>query len=284
MFPQAEVSLYLITTLSEIMRTKLYILLSLAAMLISACSYIPEDEQLIYVKPAPVERSVLLEDFTGQRCVNCPTASLELEKLIEQYGEDAIIAVSIHSGPLGFHTNPRFYGLSTDVGDALYNHWGFDFQPVGLIDRGSPAEFTSWGALIREELQKTAPVEIDLDVAYGDSLQLSINTQVKSVDGNIQGKLQIWIVEDNVTAFQMMPDGTRNDTYTHRHVFRATVNGLWGDDITVQEGYAIDKEYTFPIDVEWKLENLSVIAFVYNDSGVLQVTKAKLQNDDSVEE
>ncbi|MBP5687273.1 MAG: Omp28 family outer membrane lipoprotein [Muribaculaceae bacterium] len=266
------------------MKIKAYITLFVVALLMAACSNIDEDERLIYVKPAPVERCVLVEDFTGQRCVNCPTASLELEKLIEQYGEDAIIAVSIHSGPLGFHTNPRFYGLSTDVGDTLYTHWGFDFQPVGLIDRGSPAEFTSWGTLIREELQKTAPVEIDLGVAYDDSLQLSINTQVKSVDGNIQGKLQVWVVEDSVTAFQMMPDGTRNDTYTHRHVFRATVNGLWGDDITVQEGYAIDKEYTFPIDVEWKIENLSVIAFVYNESGVLQVTKAKLQNADSVEE
>ena len=258
--------------------------MSLAAMLISACSYIPEDEQLIYVKPAPVERSVLLEDFTGQRCVNCPLAADEIAKLHEQYGEDAVIAVSIHSGPLGFHTNPRFLGLATEVGDNYYNHWNLEYQPVGLVDRGAPAEYTAWGTLIRQELQKMAPVEIDLGVAYGDSLQLLINTQVKSVDGNIQGKLQIWVVEDSVTAFQMMPDGTRNDNYVHQHVFRAAVNGEWGDDITVQEGYAIDKEYTFPIDVEWKLENLSVIAFVYNDSGVLQVTKAELQNDDSVEE
>lgn len=265
------------------MKIKAYIAFLLTAVLMTACSNIDEDKRLIYVKPAPVERCVLIEDFTGQRCPNCPDAADEIEKLIEQYG-DAIIAVSIHSGPLGFHTNSRFYGLSTDVGDDYYNHWNLEFQPVGLIDRGAPTEYTAWGTLIREELQKIAPVEIDLGVAYDDSLQLSINAQVKSVDGNIQGKLQIWVVEDSVTAFQMMPDGTRNDTYTHRHVFRATVNGLWGDDITVQEGYAIDKEYTFPIDVEWKIENLSVIAFVYNDLGVLQVTKAKLQNDDSVEE
>ena len=35
---------------------------------------------------------------------------------------------------------------------------------------------------------------------------------------------------------------------------------------------------------EWKAENLSVIAFVYNDSGVLQVTKTKLLNNEVVEE
>lgn len=126
------------------MKIKAYIALLLVALLMAACSHIDEDEQLIYVKPAPVERCVLIEDFTGQRCVNCPNATEEIEKLIEQYGEDAIIAVGIHSGPLGFHTNSRFYGLSTDLGDDYYNYWNLEFQPVGLIDRGAPTEYTAW--------------------------------------------------------------------------------------------------------------------------------------------
>lgn len=240
-----------------------------------ACSHIDDDEQLIYVKPAPVERCVLLEDFTGQRCINCPKAAEEIEKLQEQYGEDAIIAVSIHSGPLGFHTNSRYVGLSTDVGDSYYAHWNLDFQPVGLIDRGAPAEYTAWNTLIREELQKTAPVEISLDLSCEDGV-LSIYTMIKGVDGDTQGKLQLWIVEDNVTAFQLMPDGTRDNAYNHMHVFRAAVNGDWGEDITVKEGYDFDIDHTFTISDEWNIENLSVVAFVYNNSGVLQVTKAKL--------
>ena len=98
----------------------------IVAVMMAACSHIDEDEQLIYVKPAAVERCVLLEDFTGQRCVNCPMAADEIHKLQEQYGEDVVIAVSIHSGPLGFHTNPRFYGLATDLGDAYYTHWNLE--------------------------------------------------------------------------------------------------------------------------------------------------------------
>ena len=265
------------------MRIKYSILLFLSVLLMTACSHIDEDEQLIYVKPAAVERCVLIEDFTGQRCVNCPNATEEIEKLIEQYGEDAIIAVGIHSGPLGFHTNSRFYGLSTDLGDAYYSHWNLEFQPVGLIDRGAPAEYTAWGTLIRQELQKTAPVDIDLMVNPSDDNQIDIYTEIQGVDGNTQGKLQLWIVEDDITAFQMMPDGTRNDNYIHKHVFRAAVNGDWGEDISVEEGFTIEKEHTFTIDSEWVPENLSVVAFVYNDSGVLQVTKTKLLKD-AVEE
>ena len=258
------------------MKIKNYIAIFVMALLMTACSHIDEDERLIYVKPAPVERCVLIEDFTGQRCVNCPNASEEIEKLVEQYGEDVIIAVGIHSGPLGFHTNARFYGLSTDVGDTYYNHWNLEFQPVGMIDRSAPAEYTAWGTLVREALQKTAPVEIELDLTSEDN-NLNIHTTIKGVDGNTQGKLQLWVVEDNITAFQMMPDGTRNDNYLHRHVFRATVNGQWGEDVTVNEGYTVEQDNAITIDGEWKPENLSIVAFVYNDSGVLQVTKAKVQ-------
>lgn len=257
------------------MKIKAYITLFMTALLMAACSHIDEDERLIYVKPAPVERCVLIEDFTGQRCVNCPSAAEEIEKLIEQYG-DAVIAVSIHSGPLGFHTNSRFYGLSTDVGDDYYNHWNLEYQPVGLIDRGTPAEYTAWGTLIREELQKTAPVEIELSVTVTDSLELSVHTAVKGVDGDTHGKLQLWVVEDNITAFQMMGDGTRNDNYTHRHVFRAAVNGQWGEDITVNEGYYEERDNSIVLNNEWNPENLSVVAFVYNDKGVLQVARAKV--------
>ncbi len=267
------------------MRTKAYItLLLLFAVLMAACSHIDEDERLIYVKPAPVSRSVLLEDFTGQRCINCPLASEEIAKLQEQYGEDVIIAVGIHSGPLGFYTNSRYYGLKTEVGDEYYNHWNLEYQPVGMIDRGSPAEYTAWGTLVRQELQKTAPVDIDLTVTPGDSLRVDIYTMIKGVDGNTQGKLQLWIVEDDITAFQMMPDGTLDNNYIHKHVFRAAVNGQWGEDVDVQEGYNIIKDHSIILNGDWNPEKLSVVAFVYNDSGVLQVTRAALQEADVPEE
>ena len=71
-----------------------------AVLLISACSNIDESERLIYVEPAHVARAVLIEDFTGQRCVNCPNAVAEIERLQEAYGEENVIAVGIHSGPL----------------------------------------------------------------------------------------------------------------------------------------------------------------------------------------
>ena len=258
------------------MNIKTYILFAFTALVFMACSHIDEDERLIYVKPAAVQRSVLLEDFTGQRCINCPKASDEIKLLQEQYGEDNVIAVSVHSGPLGFHSTPQLVGLSTDTGDEYFNHWQFDYQPVGMINRKGGCEYTTWNTHIREELEKTAPVNINLVVTTEGS-QKSVQANVTGVDGNITGKLQLWLTEDNVTAFQMMPDGTRDMNYLHQHVLRAAINGTWGEDISIKEGEtSISQIYSLPTSSEWKAEDLSVIAFVYNEQGVHQVVRLKL--------
>lgn len=254
------------------MNVKTYLLTAFAALAMTACSYIEENERLIYVKPAEVNRRVLLEDFTGQRCINCPKASEEIKILQQQYGEDNVIAVGIHAGPLGFHSTDKFVGLSTDTGDEYFNHWALDFQPVGLIDRGAPMEYTAWNARIREELGKSAPVEIKLDLDWQDD-QLTLWAEVMGIEGNTAGKLQLWLTEDSVTAFQLMPDGTRNMEYVHQHVFRAAVNGTWGEPVSVKEGETFTNQYTLTVPKDWNKQHLSVVAFVYNDQGVLQAKK-----------
>lgn len=245
-----------------------------------SCSNISEDERLIYVKPAAVSRSVLIEDFTGQRCVNCPNANDEIARLQKEYGNVAVIAVGIHSGPLGFYTNSRYLGLRTETGDEYYDHWQIEYQPVGMVDRSELLDFSSWNGRIRQELAKTAPVSITLETTVADR-QLSVQATVLGVDvapgSTLAGNLQLWLVEDNVTAFQLMPDGMLNDAYVHQHVFRAAVNGTWGDALSVKEGETVTRRYDATLSDEWNVAELSVVAFVYNEAGVQQVTKVKLK-------
>jgi len=103
------------------------------ALLLSACSQIDESERFIYVEPSGVARAVLIEDFTGQRCINCPTAASEIERLQKEYGEENVIAVSIHSGPLAVFSNEKVKGLRTELGDTYYSHWNIESEPSGPI-------------------------------------------------------------------------------------------------------------------------------------------------------
>ena len=76
-----------------------FTIMILAGLVLSSCDNVPVDERLTYVEPPEVGRAVLIEDYTGQYCVNCPRATEEIERLVKEYGDSTVIAVAIHSGP-----------------------------------------------------------------------------------------------------------------------------------------------------------------------------------------
>lgn len=247
-----------------------------AVLLISACSNIDESERLIYVEPAHVARAVLIEDFTGQRCVNCPNAVAEIERLQEAYGEENVIAVGIHSGPLSIFSTAKVKGLRTELGDTYYDYWNVEAEPSGLVDRrGGVMMLNQWAALVHSELQQSAPMQLLLQCEQQNG-NISIQVTAK-VFSDFKGKLQLWLTEDGIVAPQMMPDGTVNADYVHNHVFRAAINGTWGDEVDWKA--TEEKVMTFSItpEEEWEGDCLSVVAFVYNDDGVQQVTKKKIK-------
>lgn len=247
------------------------------AIALGGCTPINEDDRLIEVDTPQAQRAVLIEDFTGQWCPNCPNAAEEIESLMQTYGSDVIIPVAIHSGPQGFQGGTaEMPGLMTDVGNEYYNKYGIEYQPQGVIDKGGRLAYTAWAASVRSELQKTALLSIQVDNEYAETTrQLSIHTTLESVKGinEVSGKLQLWLVEDGITSVQVMPDNTYNMTYVHNHVFRDAVNGTWGEEVTMEEGTPTETTHTYTIPADWKPTQLSVVAFVYNDSGVLQVAK-----------
>ena len=258
------------------MKMKLYILLFLLVLMVVACSHIDESERLIYVKLPSAKRVVLLEDFTGQRCVNCPKGTEVIEQLQQTYGDSVFVAVGIHGGPLGFSGNASQVGLATSMGDEYYNHWHLEYQPVGLVNRHGAVNYTEWAKAVKEELTKPAPLEMDMDAMLNQG-QIQIVIEMLGTDGSTTGKLQVWVLEDQITAMQLMPDGKANANYVHQHVLRAAVNGLWGEDFTIGEGEMKSRMMEMAVKDGWNPENLSIVAFVYNDQGVQQTVKAKVK-------
>lgn len=262
-------------------------LLALVLLVLHAasCSHIADDERLIYVKPADVARRVLIEDFTGQRCINCPIATLEIEKLQEQYGPDNVIAVGIHSGPLGFKGSATLTGLATDLGDAYYSHWAISYQPSGMVNRTGKQDYLQWSAQVRELIQQQAAADIGISCSYDDATRTArAAITVLATSGHTEGKLQVWAVEDSIVAMQLRYNEVDKPTsgqlqdrnYVHNHVLRSAVNGTWGDDLSLAEGQTVGKDYTFTADSTWRPEKLWVVAFVYNDQGVVQAARQRV--------
>lgn len=268
-----------------------YYILALVCLLMAGCDRIAEDERLIYDpivlednqndipeegKPEQTKRVVLLEDFTGQRCVNCPKATDIIEQLQELCG-DALVAVGIHGGPLAFAGNGKVVGLKTDIGDEYYAYWKLEYQPVGLVNRHAPLNYTEWIDAVKEELAKPASLRLK-GTAVLEGNTIAINIEAQGTNGTVDGKLQVWLLEDGIKALQLMPDNKpANQEYIHNHVLRTAVNGTWGEDFSIKEGETERRTMALDMEPNWNREQLSIVAFVYNDQGVQQATKTKVE-------
>ena len=236
-----------------------------------SCSHIDEDNRLIEVPHAKISRAVLVEEFTGQRCVNCPNATAEIERLQEEYGKENVIAVAIHSGPLAFFSTDKVLGLRTSLGDEYYDYWRVEAEPSGLINRsGGVLLLDKWATRVYQDMQNEALVELTAKAKIADNGMIEIGIEYLAVK-DFSGKLQVWIIEDGIVALQMLPDGTLNREYVHNHVFRSTVNGTWGDDVVWPSGKQSILSFSAEVQEEWNPKNLSIVAFVYNEGGVQQV-------------
>lgn len=251
-------------------------------LLLASCSHIDEADRLIYVAPADVNCAVLIEDFTGQRCVNCPAATVEIEKLQEQYGRENVIAVGIHSGPFGHRTtmsSPRM-PLTTETGDAYYRHWGVESQPGTMVNRtgGIIYDPSQYAAAVHAALQKPTPLTLHISTVTTADGQLTVTVEALSAEA-LSGKLQVWLTEDNITGTQYMPDGSSNAAYVHQHVFRTSLTAdLLGDTFTVSATEPATATYSTTLDDTWKTADLNIVAFVYNDTdGVVQATTRAVQ-------
>lgn len=252
-----------------------------------ACQEVDPNDRLIYVKPAEAGRAVLIEDFTGQNCKNCPNGTTIINDIIKTYGEGNVIAVGIHSGPLSEDGED---GLATETGNDYYRNWDKDSkhgQPWAIFSRATKqpvGNVNTWAQYVNKLITKKAPITLSINNTYdATSRQLTTAVEAISIEGTTTGKLQVWLIEDGIVAFQIMDDGTTNDNYVHNHVFRAAVNGTWGEDVTVDEGAIAKKQYTYTLPEKWNAEKVSVVAFVYNDKGVQQVTKKAVLAENTAE-
>lgn len=248
----------------------------LLVLLTHSCSQISELERFIDVEPATVTRAVLIEEFTGQRCVNCPNAATEIARIQQSYGEDNVIAVAIHSGPLAIFSRDQVTGLRTVLGDTYYNYWSVEEEPSALINRkGGVVRLNQWQAMIHDQLQLQTPLSLKVTCQSRTTDGIDIQVSVRS-SASYHGKLQLWLTEDQLVAPQLMPDGTMNAEYVHQHVLRATVNGDWGDDIELEAGENKVIHYDVELSSDLIIDHLSVVSFVYSQTGVDQVTSCRV--------
>ena len=265
----------------------IFVLAALTAALVG-CDDIKENERFLPVElpdaPETPElpgvsqpKNVLIEDFTGMLCINCPNAAEKVVEIQNYYGADRVIAVAIHGDMPGLSGN-----LKNDLGTEYYNRWGVESLPRGMVDRkGGLQNYTSWMAIANEQLAlQTSSLSLSLEGTTFDPVDRTLKVNVEALCATaLTANLQVWITESNIVSFQKMPDGSINRNYVHNHVLRDAVNGSWGEAIALEPEVATEVSYDYTVPAAWVAENLAVVAFAYNDGGVIQVIEKPLSEE-----
>lgn len=227
-------------------------------------------------------KKVLVEDFTGHKCGNCPDAANKLKQIENQFG-DKIVAMAVHAG---FFAEPNASGLfvydfRTTPGTELDQFFGNSAVglPNGLINRkafnGSPiVDRDAWLSKVSEIVNLPAEAWITMTPSYNASdrsLAVDINTKILS-ELNDSLQLAVYILEDSIVRPQIDyadPDGYVED-YTHRHVLRGSMNGTWGSGLapgnSFTSGQEFDSQLSATLPANWVAEKVHLVAVLYRSS------------------
>lgn len=262
-----------------IFKARIIPLFFVAALSFIGCTAIDKDNRLIpYEYEVPDgEHIVLVEDYTGQKCNNCPVFATGLSEFVAQVPEGRIITVAIHDKNL---LSKRGSTFPTPSGTEYTKALGISYVPIGVVDR----QTNESGATALYNLSARGDFESAITAALGLPQQMGLNAvasfeadrskvhfevtatrneHTKVADENLM--IQAWLIENGVVASQTMPNNTENEEYVHNHLLRAALNGDWGEAISPGVIY----KHTADIPVEGagaveNKDNLKLILFVYD--------------------
>lgn len=236
-------------------------------------------------------RNVLIEDFTGHRCKNCPKASKEIANLVDAFGDDRIIGLAIHAGPGNFTGTNTDYptDFTTQEGKAVQNFFGTNFLPVGMVNRenwtasgnGHWSNYANWPTLSAEAMDSTLRIALEASASI-TSGQLNVIAQGFPQTSLLHDlKIVVLVKESNIVSPQLMPDDTRDPDYVHMNVLRDYVTDTWGTGFGTSPmvpGDTLSGTYTLAWNTDWVQSNAAIIVYVFNPDNyrILQVIEVPI--------
>jgi hypothetical protein len=231
-------------------------------------------------------RNVLIEDFTGHRCNNCPQAAEIIHDLQETHGS-RVVAIAIHAseffaGPINLPDGPYSSDYRTSVGtdwdaEFLISNFGL---PGGMINRQNDGGVFAlgreqWDQKMTEALEPEPEALVDITHTYDSVTRLidaTIEISALTDLDNAPYKLTVVLTEDSIVDWQqdnrLEPNPDIED-YVHNHVLRASFNGTWGDNIgggnALTAGQAASSNQTLTLDAEFVDRHCNIVAFIYRD-------------------
>ena len=282
------------------------IILTLAVMLAGifavSCDKIEEGEYIKEGSNIWYGRKIVILDFTGHKCGNCPKGHKAINALEEKFGE-AVVPIAVHCTYYG-NTNPYASPHTTDTsfnydfrceegiflggGDTDGGYMDLDAVPAGLINTFNPALINNstngWATDFAKYYSTYPEFSFEVSTAFADSA-ISADIKLKAeVVTSRKLSLVAYVIEDGIVGWQFDYESTPQEigNYVHNHVLRTSLNGVFGEDVKADNaqlsaGDVIEKSYSKAVRSDWNVANCKVVAFVY-DTDTKEILQAEVAN------
>lgn len=255
------------------------------------------------VVPTAQSRNVLIEDFTGASCSNCPAGHEILNSLSDQYpGRLNILGLHINN----FSQSAPYAGAKydfrtaegTDIGTNIYG--GINQMPIAGIDRALYSnalliDKNSWAGAVTSRMATSAGINLEVSSHYDNTnMKDTITVKVTYLQNTSdQQNLSIAIVEDSLKDIQEYPPFSSEfpsgaDTaYIFNDVLRdfVTKPASYGEVLLAamaqkEAGRVVVRTYVYNLSHApnqiWFPQNCRIVAFITN--GNTQQSKEVLQS------
>lgn len=259
------------------------------ALSFGACDNIDEQDRLIPSEDGDTEKVVLIEEFTGTKCPNCPTGAAEIAS-IHEYRGHKVIPVSLYPQAITSLTRPWDVDLRTPVATEMFNQFNkenalpaamFNRIPVdGNVLSTSTALWDNYVSdILDDENDKSAPADITLTTSYNPqtrNLTVQYNCFfTRNINEDVS--FQIYVLENGIVGTQSTLSG-KDTNYVFNHVLRTALNGTWGKEFGGNHiiGESIEDASTVTLDERWVADNIQVVGFLCYTGGNRTVLHAAL--------
>ena len=261
------------------------------------------------VSTDPENKKVILEEFTGIKCVFCPDGHA-IAAAIQDNNPGEVFLINIHTGSFAVPGagEPDF---RTPFGTALANQSQLVGYPAGTVNRhyfpgraqnggtGTAMSRNWWTVSSTETLDEASymnmAVEATLDVQTNE-LEVHVEAYYTGDSPESTNQLNVALLQNNTLGPQT--GGGMGDEYVHQHRLVHLLTDQWGEVVSpTTAGTFIDRVYTYTIpadynDVPVELADLELVVFmtetnqeIISGNGTIpEFTNLEFQNDVFVKE
>jgi hypothetical protein len=241
-----------------------------------------------------IVRKLLVEEFTGIKCGNCPDMARALKTVMDTEEDMILVAIQAECSQLSFPDAKHPIDLRGDESNVYCKEISNgDVIPYSLVNYKSDEGKVSTGQvadairlLLNDNAWREPLFKLAINCSYFPECRLlSIGNKVEALKA-YQGEIAVinYLVENGIVApqtdykYREDPDRLKKD-YVHDHKLRKALPGAWGTDLSdgasAGQRFAAFTQYEVP--EAYQIQNCEVVSLVYDKQTkeILQVDLVK---------